>query len=148
MPSPQASERSYVVERLDQLRLAIDTGRAGLLESLSKKEVQVEELDWSDLRQQAKSEVRDGEKGSREDIAAQTGTFGGAVCVFALWRFAGNARETGWAGSWDPAFARGSCGLLPRFSAGRVAGANGRAISNCRPMDGHGSNAAAEFGLA
>ncbi|HWN12008.1 MAG TPA: LptF/LptG family permease [Pyrinomonadaceae bacterium] len=56
MPSSKAAERSYVVERLDQLRLAIDTGRAGLLESLSKKEVQVEELDWSDLRQQAKSE--------------------------------------------------------------------------------------------
>ncbi len=56
MPSPKAAERSYVVERLDQLRLAIDTGRAGLLESLSKKEVQVEELDWSDLRQQARSE--------------------------------------------------------------------------------------------
>lgn len=56
MPSSQAAERSYVVERLDQLRLAIDTGRAELLESLSKKEVQVEELDWSDLRKQAKSE--------------------------------------------------------------------------------------------
>ena len=56
MPSPQAAERSYKVERLDQLRLAIDTGRAGLLEDLSKQEIQVEELDWSDLRQQAKSE--------------------------------------------------------------------------------------------
>ncbi|MBC8031768.1 MAG: LptF/LptG family permease [Pyrinomonadaceae bacterium] len=56
MPSQQAAERSYVVERLDQLRLAIDTGRAGLIESLSKKEVQAEELDWSDLKRQARSE--------------------------------------------------------------------------------------------
>ncbi len=36
-------------------RLSIDTGRADLLESLSKKEVQVEELDWRDLT--AASEV-------------------------------------------------------------------------------------------
>ncbi len=59
MPAPQSTERSYVVERFDQLRIAIDTGRAELLKSLGKKEVQVEELDWNDLRRQAKSESLD-----------------------------------------------------------------------------------------
>src|SRR5687767_4223747 len=37
MPSPENADRSYTVERLDQLRLSIDTGRAELLESLTKK---------------------------------------------------------------------------------------------------------------
>lgn len=56
IPSADSTDRSYVVERLDQLRLAINTGRVELLERLSQKEVQVEELDWNDLRRQAQSE--------------------------------------------------------------------------------------------
>ncbi len=44
-----------VVERLDQLRISIDTGRAELLENFSKKDVTTEELDWSELRQQLHS---------------------------------------------------------------------------------------------
>jgi LPS export ABC transporter permease LptG len=55
MPAPTATERSYVVERLDQLRIAINTGRAALIERLGEKDLQSEERDWSDLRQQAHS---------------------------------------------------------------------------------------------
>ena len=44
--------RDYGVERFEQFRISIDTGRAELLESLSQKDLQTEELDWSDLRQQ------------------------------------------------------------------------------------------------
>lgn len=79
MPSAQAAERSYVVERLDQLRLAIDTGRAELLESLSKKEVQVEELNWSDLRRQARSdsiaERREAERTVQRKLALSVAPF-------------------------------------------------------------------------
>ncbi|MDQ5845789.1 MAG: LptF/LptG family permease, partial [Acidobacteriota bacterium] len=55
IPSEESSDRSYVVERLDQLRIAIDTGRAALLERMSLEEVSADEMDWTDLRQQAQS---------------------------------------------------------------------------------------------
>ena len=56
MKIPKAGgERNYVVERLEQLRISIDTGRAELLARLSKKDLQTEELDWNDLKQQAHS---------------------------------------------------------------------------------------------
>lgn len=56
IPQADTAERSYVVERLDQLRITINTGRAALLERLSQKDLQTEELDWRDLQQQAQSE--------------------------------------------------------------------------------------------
>jgi lipopolysaccharide export system permease protein len=53
IPNPASSDQSYVVERLEQLRIAIDTGRAALLDQISQNEVTAEEMDWSELRQQA-----------------------------------------------------------------------------------------------
>lgn len=53
--SDGATPRSYVVERLEQLRIAIRTGRAEILNRLNQSERTTEELDWSDLRQQAAS---------------------------------------------------------------------------------------------
>jgi LPS export ABC transporter permease LptF/LPS export ABC transporter permease LptG len=53
IPNPAGSDQSYVVERLDQLRIAIDTGRAALLDQIRQNEVTAEEMDWSELRQQA-----------------------------------------------------------------------------------------------
>jgi LPS export ABC transporter permease LptG len=55
LPKPDSSDRSNVVEHLDQLRLAVNTGRAALLETLSEKEVQSEEMEWSDLQRQIHS---------------------------------------------------------------------------------------------
>jgi len=48
-------QRDYVVERLDQLRISINTGRAALMESLTQKDPGSEELDWSELREQARN---------------------------------------------------------------------------------------------
>lgn len=83
MPSAESPDRSYAVERLDQLRLSIDTGRAELLDNLSKKEVQVEELDWKDLQRQAKSESiterREAERTLQRKLALSA-----APLVFAL----------------------------------------------------------------
>jgi LPS export ABC transporter permease LptF/LPS export ABC transporter permease LptG len=59
MPSAESAEHNYVVERLDSLRIAIDTGRAALVVRLSQKEVRAEELDWNDLKQQSHSKVAD-----------------------------------------------------------------------------------------
>lgn len=49
---PESAQRDYAVERLAQLRITINTGRAALLESLTQKDVQMDELDWSELKQQ------------------------------------------------------------------------------------------------
>jgi LPS export ABC transporter permease LptG len=66
LPPPDSTDRSNVVEHLEQLRLAVNTGRAELLEALSEKEVQAEELDWTDLQQKIHSasldERREGER--------------------------------------------------------------------------------------
>lgn len=81
LPSAASAQRS--VERFDQLRLAIDTGRTELLESISKKDVQVEELNWRDLRRQAKSdsipERREAERTMQRKLALSAAPF-----VFAL----------------------------------------------------------------
>jgi len=59
MPSAESTEHNYVVERLESLRIAIDTGRAALVDRLSQKELRAEELDWNDLKQQSRSKVID-----------------------------------------------------------------------------------------
>ncbi len=55
IPKPESGQHDYVVERLDQLRISINTGRAELLENFSRKDVTTEELDWNELRQQQHS---------------------------------------------------------------------------------------------
>ncbi|MGH9908492.1 MAG: LptF/LptG family permease, partial [Pyrinomonadaceae bacterium] len=50
-------QRSYVVERLDQLRISINTGRAAILKELDEREMNPEELSWGELKKQAASSV-------------------------------------------------------------------------------------------
>ncbi len=51
LPAPSdPAKNSYVVERLDQLRLSINTGRADLMSRLNGNEVEPEEMDWQQLR--------------------------------------------------------------------------------------------------
>ena len=56
MPAAGSTEHNYVVERLDQLRIAIDTGRAALVDRLTQKEVRAEELDWNELKRKSHSD--------------------------------------------------------------------------------------------
>src|SRR2546421_7442745 len=56
IPSVGSTEHNYVVERLDQLRIAIDTGRAALVDRLTQKEARADELDWNELRRQSRSD--------------------------------------------------------------------------------------------
>ncbi|HEV2884721.1 MAG TPA: LptF/LptG family permease [Pyrinomonadaceae bacterium] len=83
IPSPESTDRSYVVERLAQLRIAIDTGRAAVLQRLSQREIKADELDWNDLRLQAKSESvderREAERALHRRLALSVAPF-----VFAL----------------------------------------------------------------
>jgi LPS export ABC transporter permease LptG len=48
---PTADEKSYVVERFDQLRFSINTGRADIVQRLNQRETNADSMDWTDLRQ-------------------------------------------------------------------------------------------------
>jgi len=64
MPPPEAADqRSYVVERLDQLRVALETGRAEILDRLKQNEVGPDEMEWGDL----KKEAHDGSVSNRRE---------------------------------------------------------------------------------
>lgn len=62
-PVSEQSEKSYVVERSDQLRISINTGRAELVQRLNQRDTTVDGLEWDELRERATS---DNEKQSRE----------------------------------------------------------------------------------
>jgi LPS export ABC transporter permease LptF/LPS export ABC transporter permease LptG len=83
IPNADSAERDYVVERLDQLRISIDTGRAALLEHASQKDLQPEELNWNELKQQAHSDSiedkREAERTINRRLALSVAPF-----VFAL----------------------------------------------------------------
>lgn len=89
IPPPQSAERpavdqrSYVVERLAQLRFAIDTGRAELVDRLSQKDVQAEELDWNDLKLQARSNSIDERREAERTIQRRL-ALSAAPLVFSL----------------------------------------------------------------
>jgi lipopolysaccharide export system permease protein len=51
VPAPDASDQSYIVERLATLRVAFDTGRSALIAKLEKPEPDVQEMNIFDLRQ-------------------------------------------------------------------------------------------------
>ena len=51
--SGAANQKSYVVERSDQLRVAINTGRADLIQRLNQRDSDADSMDWNELRKQA-----------------------------------------------------------------------------------------------
>src|SRR5207244_8495588 len=54
MPPPEAADqRSYVVERLDQLRVALETGRAEILDRLQQNEVRPDEMEGGEIKTEA-----------------------------------------------------------------------------------------------
>lgn len=51
-PTAEAKDpNSYVVERSDQLRISINTGRADIIQRLNERDVNADTMDWSDLRE-------------------------------------------------------------------------------------------------
>jgi lipopolysaccharide export system permease protein len=48
-------QKSYVVERSDQLRFSINTGRAELMQRLNQRDPNADSMDWSDLRERVAS---------------------------------------------------------------------------------------------
>jgi LPS export ABC transporter permease LptF/LPS export ABC transporter permease LptG len=50
LPSPEARDQSYPQERLDDLRVALNTGRGNLLARMRKSDSDPDQMEWSDLR--------------------------------------------------------------------------------------------------
>ncbi|HEU0251810.1 MAG TPA: LptF/LptG family permease [Pyrinomonadaceae bacterium] len=49
------NQKSYVVERSDQLRFSINTGRSEIVRRLNERDTNADSMDWSDLRDRATS---------------------------------------------------------------------------------------------
>ena len=54
-PGVSGDQKSYVVERSDQLRFSINTGRADIVQRLNQRETNADSMDWSELRERAVS---------------------------------------------------------------------------------------------
>jgi LPS export ABC transporter permease LptG len=59
-PDPPATangqaQKSYVVERFNQLRFSINTGRADIVQRLNQRDVNADSMDWQDLRERTVS---------------------------------------------------------------------------------------------
>ncbi len=48
-------KKSYVVERSEQLRISINTGRADIVQRLNQRDPDADTMDWKDLRQRVRS---------------------------------------------------------------------------------------------
>lgn len=53
--TPAPDQKSYVVERSDQLRFSINTGRADIIRRLNERDTNADSMDWRDLRERAVS---------------------------------------------------------------------------------------------
>ena len=54
-PAGGGDQKSYVVERSDQLRFSINTGRADIVQRLNQRDLHADSMDWADLRQRVDS---------------------------------------------------------------------------------------------
>jgi lipopolysaccharide export LptBFGC system permease protein LptF len=61
-PVPGSDGKSYVVERYEQLRFSINTGRAEVMQRLNERDTNADAMDWSDLRERAASGTVDEQK--------------------------------------------------------------------------------------
>jgi LPS export ABC transporter permease LptG len=50
-PLNTASQKQYVVERFEQLRFSINTGRADIVQRLNQRDVNADSMDWAELRE-------------------------------------------------------------------------------------------------
>ena len=54
-PEAGADQKSYVVERSDQLRFSINTGRADIVQRLNQRDTNADAMDWGELRERVAS---------------------------------------------------------------------------------------------
>ena len=84
LPADEAQpQRSYVVERFDQLRLSINTGRADFIKRLNERDTNADSMDWSDLRDRTHSD-NDAERREAIRILNRRVALSAAPLVFSL----------------------------------------------------------------
>ena len=84
-PSPEtADQKSYVVERSDQLRIAINTGRADLMQRLNEKDSNADSLEWNELIRRYTATGSGDERREAERILHRRVAHSIAPLVFAL----------------------------------------------------------------
>jgi lipopolysaccharide export system permease protein len=54
-PDQDESQKQYVVDRSEQLRISINTGRADIIQRLNQRDTNADAMDWEDLRERAKA---------------------------------------------------------------------------------------------
>ncbi|HEX6044088.1 MAG TPA: LptF/LptG family permease [Pyrinomonadaceae bacterium] len=54
-PANGQAQKSYVVERFNQLRFSINTGRADIVQRLNQRDTAADSMDWQDLRERTVS---------------------------------------------------------------------------------------------
>jgi LPS export ABC transporter permease LptG len=52
-PDKDQTDKSYVVERSDQLRISINTGRADIVRRLNERDTNADSMEWQELRERA-----------------------------------------------------------------------------------------------
>lgn len=55
IPDGNQPEKQYVVERSDQLRISINTGRSEIVQKLNERDTNADAMDWEDLRDRVRS---------------------------------------------------------------------------------------------
>ena len=83
LPGEDQRDKSYVVERSDQLRISINTGRADIVQRLNQRDPNADSMDWDDLRDRAKS-GSDAEKREAVRIMNRRAALSVAPFVFSL----------------------------------------------------------------
>lgn len=84
LPTEDAGpQRSYVVERFDQLRLSINTGRADFVKRLNERDTNADSMDWSDLRERMRT-GDDAERREATRILNRRVALAAAPLVFSL----------------------------------------------------------------
>lgn len=80
----QQGERSYVAERLTQLRILFPTGRSALLARLRSEELSPEELDWSNLYERSRTATAPVEEREIKTLLHKRLALSFSTLVFAL----------------------------------------------------------------
>ena len=77
------AQKSYVVERSDQLRISINTGRADIIQRLNQRDTNADTMDWRELQARAQS-TNEPEKSQAIRILNRRTALATAPLVFSL----------------------------------------------------------------
>lgn len=82
-PDGDRTDKQYVVERSEQLRISINTGRADIVQKLNERDPNADSMDWTDLRERVSSGT-DVQKREAVRILNRRAALAAAPFVFSL----------------------------------------------------------------